>query len=166
MGVSCLIIYWDEIRNILTAIVMGFLITTLFFPSILNFSDSQPGRVYDMCLMVSIGICLITHSYTHNTFITFASAFAGAYAAVRGLSIVIGRYPDEGLIINLIRKKEFNQLERVFGPSFYFYLAGIVALMIVGIIIQFMFKPGDEKVIKEDINKKRKNKAEEEDNNE
>lgn len=68
-----------------------------------------------------------------NHLIVYATAFLGAYAFVRGISILVGKYPNEVTLYGQIATGTFSGLE----SEFYFYLAGIIVLGGIGCLVQF-----------------------------
>jgi hypothetical protein len=64
--------------------------------------------------------------------IVFVTAFIGAYALIRGISIFAGHFPNEIALYGQIQSGTFQGLD----PVFYGYLAGIVVLGVVGCIFQ------------------------------
>ncbi len=65
--------------------------------------------------------------------VVYVTAFLGAYAFVRGISIWAGHFPNEVALYGQISSGTFSGLE----PEFYGYLAGIAVLGVLGCVHQF-----------------------------
>ena len=65
--------------------------------------------------------------------VVYVTAFLGAYAFIRGISIWAGHFPNEVALYGQISSGTFDGLE----PAFYGYLAGIIVLGVIGSIFQF-----------------------------
>lgn len=65
-----------------------------------------------------------------------ATSLIGAYCAVRGISIVLGGFPDEKYLSLLLKHKEFNQIHRIFAGPGFVYLSSITMLFILGVLFQ------------------------------
>ena len=65
--------------------------------------------------------------------IVYLTAFIGAYAFIRGISIFAGKFPNEVVLFGQLAQGVFTGL----GYEFYLYLAAIVATGIAGTIVQF-----------------------------
>ena len=63
----------------------------------------------------------------------------GAYVAIRGIANLAGGFPSESLVIDLIQKKEWDELKQFSTAIVYAYLAGFVVLGVIGIVVQFKF---------------------------
>jgi hypothetical protein len=60
---------------------------------------------------------------------------------VRGMSFIVGTYPDEGLIYELVSHKEFSQVNYYFYREGYIYLTSIFMLYGTFLVLnKFMIK--------------------------
>lgn len=88
-------------------------------------------------LFTICALCAIAGGYLVWKFgkhiVVYVTAFLGAYALVRGISIWAGKFPNEVALYGQISSGTFTGLE----PEFYAYLAGIVVLGVIGTIVQF-----------------------------
>lgn len=76
-------------------------------------------------ISASLSCCLFDH------LLIITTAFVGAYAFVRGISMYAGGYPNEFTLVDLIKKHLISEV----NPIFYAYLAGIFVAFILGMIV-------------------------------
>ena len=84
----------------------------------------------------------------------FATAFCGAYAFIRGVSLYAGHFPNESYVIDLIRNEEYETLKTVLTPEVYLYLAGWIVLFVAGVIVQYKIKTEEKENVEENENAK------------
>lgn len=60
----------------------------------------------------------------------------GAYCATRGISIVLGGFPDEKYLKLLLMHKEFNQVSMIFAGPAFIYLFSMTMTFILGVLFQ------------------------------
>lgn len=61
----------------------------------------------------------------------------GCYTLVRGVSLLLGGFPDEEFVSMLLKYKEMNQLKQLFVNESVFYTIFLFVLFITSIIIQW-----------------------------
>ena len=115
---------------------LGYSCAIFVYQIILNYVDFDPQIVYYACIGVLIVLGVIICWKLNRIIIMIGTAVFGGYLAMRGVSFVAGNYLDEGYIIDLLKNKEFEQLEEVRDSWTYAYLGSWVLLSIVGIIVQ------------------------------
>lgn len=82
-------------------------------------------------------IFIFLQNYIKDYLIILTTTYIGAYSVVRGLSIILGQYPEENLVNMMINKNENHQLDRYLNSVFILYIIGIFVLTSIGIAIQF-----------------------------
>ena len=98
--------------------------------------------------LILIGVILITFSYRFryfdsltNPIISHCVSLLSSYMIVRGMSFIVGTYPDEGLIYELVSHKEFSQVNYYFYREGYIYLTSIFMLYGTFLVLnKFMIK--------------------------
>lgn len=76
-----------------------------------------------------------------NPIINHCISLISSFMIVRGLSLIIGKYPDEGLIYELLIHNEFYQVHRYFFKEGYFYLSlTFILYLSLYIFNKFMIK--------------------------
>merc|ERR1711957_3667 len=118
---------------------------------------SHPKIVYFSCIVFSIIALVFLVLMFRRFIIIFSTSFIGAYALIRGISLMVGGYPTEGMVMDLIERKEWEQLKLLLTNSVYMYLIGMVIFFFAGNIIQWVYFK-DEKDEKEKKDKENKNK--------
>lgn len=96
--------------------------------------------VLSCIILVSFFVYLID-----EMIVLVATSLIGAYCTVRGLSIILGKYPDETYVTKLIMNKEFNQLGRAFGGTAMLYLVAMACLFVLGLFVQLCYSGKDKK---------------------
>lgn len=91
----------------------GFLLGVFLYDFCLNQIKMNPKIVYFSSIVLCIIILVALVLFFRNFVIILATSFIGAYSIIRGLSIMIGGFPSESMIIDLISKKEWSQLKLV-----------------------------------------------------
>jgi len=132
----------------------GFLLGVFLYNFLFNQISSHPKVVYYCCIVFSIIFLEFMVIMFRNFVIIFSTAFIGSYTLVKGISLLAGGFPSEGMVIDLIEKKEWQQLKLLLTNTVYMYLIGIVILFFVGNIIQWVYFKEDKDKDKE----KNKNK--------
>lgn len=114
----------------------GYTVGVICSTFILEWITWNPEVLYWIVIVVFIiGFGLLTMFLAKHAIIT-ATSFMGAYLFCRGISLYAGGFPDEGTIIDLIKRKEWDKLEEYKTPAVYGYLAGVVVLACIGIAVQ------------------------------
>jgi len=119
--------------------LLGFVMGFFIFNLCLRYIQSNPAAVFwvTMVLLV-IGGVLFGYFYEEEVAI-ISTGIVGAYAIIRGISIMAGGFPDERQVYELGQKREWGQMKTMLTSVVYAYLASFVILAAVGIIIQFKF---------------------------
>ena len=65
-----------------------------------------------------------------------ATSFIGSFAAIRGLSLLIGGFPDVTKIFDLIEQKEWDQLAEMTKSASLLHIVAWVALGLFGVYFQ------------------------------
>jgi len=94
------------------------------------------------CFIIGMGLVFsIISFFVFEHACILATAFVGSYCVIRGISLYAGHYPNEFTLIDMIRAGIVPDLD----PRFYAYMAGILALFILGSIVQFKMRSGEHK---------------------
>ena len=115
---------------------LGFSLATFLYQIVQNYVNWNPQILYYVC----IGVCVLVGAgigfWLAEPVLILGLSVFGGYLAMRGVSLVAGNYLDEGLVIDLIKNKEWEQLKELRTPWVYAYLGSWAALAIVGTIVQ------------------------------
>merc|ERR1712032_540311 len=132
----------------------GYLLGVFLYNFLFNQISSHPKIVYFSCIVFSIiGLEFLVLMFRRFVII-LSTSFIGAYSLIRGLSLMIGGFPSEGMVVDLIEKKEWEQLKLLLTNSVYMYLIGMVICFFAGNIVQWVyFKDDKDEKEKNDKNK-------------
>merc|ERR1712032_993853 len=133
----------------------GFLLGVFLYNFIFNQITSHPKIVYFSCIVFTIIALEFMVLMFRKFVIILSTSFIGSYSLIRGSSLMAGGYPTEGMIIDLIERKEWEQLKLLLTNSVYMYLIGMVIFFFAGNIIQWVYFSDD----KEEKEKNDKNKG-------
>ena len=76
--------------------------------------------------------------------LAIGTAIIGGYLIIRGASFVIGHYPNESQIIDLIKHKEWDQLKEIRDFYVYLYYIAWILIAIIGTLVQFHLIGNDD----------------------
>lgn len=116
-------------------VLLGFVVTT-------SFGVSNVYAYYAIIVAGAIGMFFIAVKI-EKTVIIMLTAFIGAYAFVRGISLYAGGFPSETELHAEIAAN-ITSLETM-PKTYYAYLGGIVVLFIISTIYQFKNNQAKEK---------------------
>ena len=116
-------------------VMLGFVVTT-------SFAVANVYAFYAIIVAAAIGMFFIAVKI-EKTVIIMLTAFIGAYAFVRGISLYVGGFPSESELHAELEAKiiTFDTMPK----SYYAYLGGILLLFIVSTIYQFKSNKAKEK---------------------
>ena len=91
-----------------------------------------------LCALISL--CLVKHV------LIFGTSIIGGYLVIKGISLVLGHLPNESRIVDLIKKKEFDQLDEILNDdrALYYYLGWLV-IIIIGVCVQYRNNKDEKK---------------------
>ena len=93
----------------------GYLLSILLFQFGLKFINTNPYVVFWVTAVVCAAVLGVFAWFFHNHILILGTSFLGAYAIIRGLSIMAGGFPDERQIMDLINLREWEQLKNVYN---------------------------------------------------
>ena len=145
---GCLIGFFLK-GNVKAAIILlggflGYSCAIFVYQIVLNYVEFDPEIVYYVCIGVCIIIGALISWKLSRVIIIIGTSVFGGYLVMRGISFVAGNYLDEGYVIDLLKNKEFEQLEEIRDGWIYAYLACWIILSILGIYIQCKKKDKEE----------------------
>ena len=135
--VGCLLIKAVKIFIIVLGVSLGFTVSTFVYDAILPLIDFDAKMLYYItvigcCILFAlIALCVVKHV------LIFGTSIIGGYLVIRGISFVVGNYPNESQLFDLIKHEECEQFENISNKYVYLYLGGWILLSIIGIIVQY-----------------------------
>jgi hypothetical protein len=130
-------LWFIDLINTILSVIFGFFLANLFYNFLIKFVDADPNTLYLWTLIVCVILSVILFTcFFEKLIILLLTSFIGAYCFVRGISLIIGGFPDETYIGKLISHKEFNQVSSLFSGKTMIYLLAILLLFVLGCMVQ------------------------------
>lgn len=104
---------------------LGFLLYTFVFAQWLQ----HVALLATLCFLGALALGYLTYKFD-KLLIVYLTAFLGAYAFIRGISMFAGKYPNEIFLYQQLSNNAFEGL----GWEFYVYLASMAITGVLGII--------------------------------
>jgi len=98
--------------------------------------DMDQDSLYWITIAVCAVVLMILSYMMFEYIVIFSTSLIGAYSIVRGISLYAGGFPNEGVVISLIKNNETEQLNQLFTWRVYVYLAAILLTFIIGVLYQ------------------------------
>jgi hypothetical protein len=137
IGFGVLVWFCRQLSNIALAITFGYALGSANFVFVFAiFPNVNPYFLFYAFVILTILLCWLIIYYIDTLVKVLVSSILGSYCFVRGLSFLLGGFPDEFYAIKLIEKAEVGQLRQIITGKVLIYLISIVLLVIVGVIIQ------------------------------
>ena len=142
--VGCLIGYtinnYEKLYIFLLGAGLGYFFAIFVYQIVQNYVDFNPEIVYYACIGVFIVVGAFISWKLTKPIIILATSVFGGFLIIRGISLVVGHYLDEGLVIDLIKNKEWDQLKEMRSGWTYAYLGSWIAFIVAGVFIQCKLK--------------------------
>jgi hypothetical protein len=121
LGCSCLVglIISFFILKVISAFFMiiggymGYTVGIFLYHLALRYINSNPTTVYWVTIVACVIFGALLGLYLAKHVLIIGSCVMGGYFIIKGASLYIGGFPDEGMIMDLIKKEEWEQLEKV-----------------------------------------------------
>jgi hypothetical protein len=92
---------------------LGYVIGIFIYNLLLKFVEYDAKVLYWITLLGSIFLFAMLALWIIKHILILGTSICGAYAVIRGASLYIGEFPDEDIILDLLKHQEFSQLEQV-----------------------------------------------------
>lgn len=129
--------YYKKFFYAVFGAVLGFILASFIYILLLRLINIDPNLMY----WLTVGIFVVAFSlltvFFHKYLIIIATSIVGSYSFVRGISLFTGGYPSEFLIIDYIKKGEWEQLAASVTWAFYVFISCFIILSILCIVFQF-----------------------------
>jgi len=123
---------------------VGYCVGIFLYEIALRYINTNPDTLY---WIVIVGCMIIFAIIAHFLFmkaLAIGTAIIGGYLIIRGASFVIGHYPNESQIIDLIKHKEWDQLKEIRDFYVYLYYIAWILIAIIGTLVQFHLIGNDD----------------------
>ena len=136
ISVGIISVSFISVLTTILSIIIGFSVGNILFTFSMTIVDIDPTKLYWIIIIVCIVISLIFSRFIESIILTLVTSLLGAYCAVRGISIVLGGFPDERYLSALLTHKEFNQVSRIFAGPAFVYLTSMTMMFVFGVLFQ------------------------------
>jgi len=138
IGALCgyLISLVTNLAAIILAACCGYVLGNFLYTIALKYIQSNPTAVYWTVMSVSIIGCALLGWWLADQIIIIATSILGAYGVMRGAAFMIGYFPDERQVYQLMQNKEWDQVNALFTWQVYVYFVFFILLAIAGIYVQ------------------------------
>lgn len=115
LGVICSYVFYKYIKVFYAVLggLTGYILAASVYTYFLRYIEANPTVVYWVTVGVLVLIGILVGIYLSNHLIIIATSIIGSYLMIRGSSLWIGGFPSESEMLNLINKKEYDQLAQV-----------------------------------------------------
>jgi hypothetical protein len=124
---------------------MGYIGGILLYNTAFIYIKSNPLLIYWIVILCCIALACVFAYFLFDHILILSTSFCGAYALIRGVSLLAGGFPNETYIIDMIKKEEWEELKKAVNPIVYLYLFSWILLTIFGIFFQYRIKNDEDK---------------------
>lgn len=157
IGLGILFIKFEKFFGAILGAGLGYIVGVVIYNTCLQYVKLNATLVYYLTISGGIILFAILGYCLYSILLVIGTAIIGAYLIVRGISLYAGGFPNESTVIDLIMKKEFDELEQFNTAIVYAYLGGFVLLAILGSWVQFkLFSKKEDKPEEESVYSKLK----------
>ena len=108
----------------------GYMLGLMVYTFILRYIKSNPNVVFYCTIIGFIILGFLFAYFLEKHLIITATSILGSYLTIRSASLVIGGYPSESEIVDLIKREEFEQIKEVSWFNFNFKYNFIIKFFI------------------------------------
>lgn len=93
---------------------LGYTFSILAYQFLLRYIETtKPELIFWITTFIFIILGMILISIYVKPFMIFGTSLIGSYSAIRGVSLYAGKFPNEQVIFELLKSREFDQLAEV-----------------------------------------------------
>jgi hypothetical protein len=118
---------------------LGYISGAVLYNLVFKFIKYDASVVYWVTIASTVVLLVVLACFMPTHFIIIPTAFIGAFCAMKGMSTMIGGFPDERYIVQLINNGEWEQLRIIMDFKVYLYLAFFIVMGIIGLYIQYKY---------------------------
>jgi len=130
---------------VLLASIVGFVGGEFLYTIALKYVQTNPVVVYWAVIVFSVVIGALVGYWLSTQIIIVATAIIGAYGVMRGAAFMIGYYPDEKQVYQLMNNKEWDQVHDLMTWHVYAYFIAFILTALLGIYIQCKYFNNSDK---------------------
>jgi hypothetical protein len=91
----------------------GYMVGLTVYTFVLRYIKSNPTVVFYVTIVVFIILGFLFAYFLEKHLIITATTFIGSYLTIRAASLVIGGFPSESEIVDLMKREEYDQVSEV-----------------------------------------------------
>ena len=91
----------------------GFILGQIIYTFVLRYIELNPIVVYWSTVFLSVILGLLVGILLVKHLVIISTSIIGSYLIIRGGSFVIGYFPNENMLIDLIKRQEYTKLKEV-----------------------------------------------------
>jgi hypothetical protein len=113
LGLSYALINLFKLFVMIVGGYMGYTLGIFLYQFVLNFIHGSPEVIFWVTIIICIVLCAALALWATKHVLIIGTCITGGYAIVRGASLYLGNFPSENIIIDLIKRQEWDQLKSV-----------------------------------------------------
>ena len=99
---------------------LGYIFSAIVYQFLLRYIHStNPEIIYYVTIVVCVILGMVLINFLVKQVMVFATSLIGSYSVVKGISLYAGRFPNEVVVIEMLKNEEYDQLAEVI--YYYFY---------------------------------------------
>lgn len=136
MGVGIILLKCITVLFFIVGGAFGYVIGVFVYDILIMYVNWNGTIVYWVTIGISIIVFGLLGLKVEVLITIIATSVIGGYAAVRGMSFIIGGFPDESKIFDLVSEKEWDQLKEMITNWALFYFVVWILIAVGGIVLQ------------------------------
>ena len=116
---------------------MGYTLGIFLYNLVLYKIQGDPKVVFWVTIIACVIFFAIISLWFVKHIMIIATSVCGGYAIVRGMSLYVGHFPSESVILDLVQHQEWDQFDSAFEGYVYIYLGVWLTTSLVGIFWQY-----------------------------
>lgn len=115
---------------------LGYVIGVFIYDILIMYVSWDGTIVYWVTICIAIIVFGLLGLKVETLITIVATSVIGGYLSVKGMSFIIGGFPDESKIFDLAREQEWDQLKKMITNWALFYFAVWILIAVGGIVLQ------------------------------
>ena len=128
---------------LIVGVFVGYCAGNFLYEVDLRYINTNPDTLYWIVIGVCRIVCCIIAHFLFMKALAIGTIIGG-YLIIRGASFVIGHYPNESQMIDLIKHKEWEQLKEIRDNYVYIYYGAWILIAIIDTLVQFLLIGKDD----------------------
>jgi hypothetical protein len=126
----------EWIIPVFLASMVGFIGGEFLYTIALKYVQTNPTLVYWLLIVSCVIVGALIGYWLSEGIIIVATSIIGAYGVMRGVAFMVGYFPDEKQIYELMNRKEWDQVSHLFTWHVYVYFVFFSIVTLLGLYVQ------------------------------